>query len=274
MIFPPNVAPEQRRSIHILAHHMGLEHQSVGEADSRQIHVVKRQLPSPTSQMHTVPAVGLDYHKKGLSRAATFDFAADRETRAATGNYSHMLGRQGPTLELPGSPDGIGLANLRAAKSFADLRSFSPSPSASSSSYLAAVNNGMGSMPPSGNGSTRYGEYASGINQNGSLATPNLTPTTPGTAGTPGTSGENSLLNSLGGLSLGSYESAPHGQPRNTPGAIGSQRPGAGGNSRGANAPERQPRGPEWESAAGFGGRTRTNGHAQRGSGEKLPIFA
>ncbi len=258
------MAPEQRRYIHILAHHMGLEHQSVGEADSRQIHVVKRQLPSPTSQMHTVPAVGLDYHKKGLSRAATFDFAADRESRAVTGNYSHMMGRQGPTLELPGSPDGIGLANLRAAKSFADLRSFSPSPSASSSSYLAAVNNGMG-MPPTGNGATRYSEYASGLNQNNSLATPNLTPTTPGTAGTP--SSENHLLNSLGGLSIGGYEPGPHAQPRNAPGAIGSQRPGAGANNRGANAPERQPRGPEWESSTGFGARGRTNGHAQRGSG-------
>ncbi|CRK45927.1 hypothetical protein BN1723_019842, partial [Verticillium longisporum] len=118
--------------------------------------------------MPTAPAVGLDYHKKGLSRAATFDFAADREreTRAVTGNYSHMLGRQGPTLELPGSPDGAGLANLRAAKSFADLRSFSPSPSASSSSYLTAVNNGM--MPPA-----RFTEYASGMNQGNSLATPN-----------------------------------------------------------------------------------------------------
>ncbi|CRK19201.1 hypothetical protein BN1708_012546, partial [Verticillium longisporum] len=168
LIFPSTVAPEQRRQIHILAHHMGLEHRSVGDADSRQIHVQKRHLPSPTSQMPTAPAVGLDYHKKGLSRAATFDFAADREreTRAVTGNYSHMLGRQGPTLELPGSPDGAGLANLRAAKSFADLRSFSPSPSASSSSYLTAVNNGM--MPPA-----RFTEYASGMNQGNSLATPN-----------------------------------------------------------------------------------------------------
>ncbi|PNH32637.1 hypothetical protein VD0002_g10120 [Verticillium dahliae] len=256
LIFPSTVAPEQRRQIHILAHHMGLEHRSVGDADSRQIHVQKRHLPSPTSQMPTAPAVGLDYHKKGLSRAATFDFAADREreTRAVTGNYSHMLGRQGPTLELPGSPDGTGLANLRAAKSFADLRSFSPSPSASSSSYLTAVNNGM--MPPA-----RFTEYASGMNQGNSLATPNLTPTTPGTSSTPG---NDSLLNSLGALNLGAFEAATHAQPRNTPGAIGSQRPGAVNSRNGA--PERQPRGPEWEASAGFGGRTRTNGHMQRGS--------
>ncbi|KAF9874462.1 r3h domain-containing protein [Colletotrichum karsti] len=257
LIFPASISPEQRRQIHILAHHMGLEHNSVGEADSRQIHVVKHAMPSPTTQHH-MPAVGLDYHKKGLSRAATFDFAADREARSASTNYSHAIGRQGPTLELPGSPDGNGLANLRAAKSFADLRSFSPSPSASSSSYLTAMN-GIGNIPQANNSSARFSEY----NQQAGapLATPNLTPTS-GTAGTPGT--DSSLLSSLGGLNLGSYESAAHTQARSTPGAIGSQRPGANGSSR--NAPERQPRGPEWETSAGFNGRNRSNGHMQRGS--------
>ncbi|KAK2023519.1 R3H domain-containing protein [Colletotrichum zoysiae] len=259
LIFPSTVAPEQRRRIHILAHHMGLEHNSVGEAESRQIHVVKRQLPSPTAQIHS-PAVGLDYHKKGLSRAATFDFAADREARSASTNYSHAIGRQGPTLELPGSPDGNGLANLRAAKSFADLRSFSPSPSASSSGYLTAMN-GIGNIPQSGNSNPRFGDYNAGVNQSGQLATPNLTPTS-GTVGTPGT--DSSLLSSLGGLNLGSYESAAHSQARSTPGAIGSQRPGA--NSGNRNVPERQPRGPEWEASAGFSGRNRSNGHMHRGS--------
>ncbi|KAL2755356.1 hypothetical protein ACRALDRAFT_2027126 [Sodiomyces alcalophilus JCM 7366] len=277
-IFPASVTPEQRRQIHIMAHHMGLEHQSVGEADSRQIHVVKRHIPSPTSQLHTAPAVGLDYHKKGLSRAATFDFAADRESRHATGNYSHMLGRQGPTLELPGSPDGSGFANmnLRAAKSFADLRSFSPSPSASSSSYLTAVNNGLGNLPSSGgNAAARFGEYSSGLNQGNSMATPNLTPTTPGTSGTPSTGNDSSLLGALSGMSLGPFDPNPTSshqqqqQPRNTPGAIGSQRPGpSSGSNRTSNAPERQPRGPEWEAAPGFGARGRTNGHMPRGSGE------
>ncbi|CRK19483.1 hypothetical protein BN1708_012641 [Verticillium longisporum] len=111
-------------------------------------------------------------------------------------------------------------------------------------------------MPPA-----RFTEYASGMNQGNSLATPNLTPTTPGTSSTPG---NDSLLNSLGALNLGAFEAATHAQPRNTPGAIGSQRPGAVNSRNGA--PERQPRGPEWEASAGFGGRTRTNGHMQRGS--------
>lgn len=253
LVFPPSIAPEHRRSIHILAHHMGLEHQSIGEADSRQLTVLKRQQPSPTANVQNVAANSLDMHKRGLSRAATFDFAADN-SRAASSNYAHMMGRQGPTLELPGSPDGSGIPNnLRAAKSFADLRSFTPSPSQASSSYLAA-GAGMNSMGP---GSTaRFGDYMS-----------NAQPGHPGSSGTPGPKNDNGLVAGLGGLNLSPYDpNALQAQFRNAPGAIGSQRPGAAsGNAK--NAPERQPRGPEWESSAGFGGRGRTNGHMQRGSG-------
>ncbi|KAF7548670.1 hypothetical protein G7Z17_g6904 [Cylindrodendrum hubeiense] len=232
LVFPPGIAPEHRRSIHILAHHMGLEHQSIGEADSRQLTVLKRQQPSPTANVHNQPANSLDMHKRGLSRAATFDFAADRDSRTASSAYNHVLGRQGPTLELPGSPDGNGIPNnLRAAKSFADLRSFTPSPSQASSSYLAA--SGINNMTQGS--AARFGDYQ---------------PVHPGSHC----------------LSLGSFEpGALQTQARSTPGAIGSQRPGANGTSKGA--PERQPRGPEWETTAGFGGR-RANGHVQRGSVE------
>lgn len=250
LVFPPGISPEHRRSIHILAHHMGLEHQSIGEADSRQITVLKRQQPSPTANIQNVPANSLDVHKRGLSRAATFDFAADRESRGAGNNYSHLMGRQGPTLELPGSPDGSGVPNnLRAAKSFADLRSFTPSPSQASSSYLAP-GSGMNNMGP---GSTaRFGDY---VGQPGH----------PGNPGTPGPKGDG-LIASLSGLSLSPYDANPlQSRSGNAPGAIGSQRPGANTNPKGA--PERQPRGPEWESAGGFGGRGRSNGHMQRGSG-------
>lgn len=252
LVFPPGIAPEHRRSIHILAHHMGLEHQSIGEADSRQLTVLKRQQPSPTANVHSQPANSLDMHKRGLSRAATFDFAADRESRAASSSYSHVLGRQGPTLEIPGSPDSSAIPNnLRAAKSFADLRSFTPSPSQASSSYLAPA--GMSNM---GSGSTaRFGDYMGGA----------LSPSGhPGSSGTPGPKNDSALLNSLNSLNLGFESGGMQNQARSTPGAIGSQRPGAtGGNPKGA--PERQPRGPEWETSAGFGGR-RANGHVARGS--------
>lgn len=249
MVFSPEISPEHRRSIHILAHHMGLEHQSIGEADSRQITVLKRQQPSPTANIQNVPANSLDVHKRGLSRAATFDFAADRESRAASNNYSHVMGRQGPTLELPGSPDGSGVPNnLRAAKSFADLRSFTPSPSQASSSYLAP-GGGMSTMAPAS--TARFGEYQTSHT---------------GNPGTPGPKGDG-LIAGLSGLSLSPYDSNTlQSQGRNAPGAIGSQRPGAN-NNHNKGAPERQPRGPEWESTGGFGGRGRSNGHMQRGSG-------
>ncbi|KAG6038345.1 hypothetical protein E4U41_004294 [Claviceps citrina] len=249
LVFPPGISPEHRRSIHILAHHMGLVHQSTGEADSRQLTVLKRQQPSPTSNVHNVPANSLDAHKRGLSRAATFDFAADRDSRVSGNNYSQVLGRQGPTLELPGSPDGNGLPNnLRAAKSFADLRSFTPSPSQASSSYLGA-GSGMNNMGP---GSTaRFGDYV----QSGHV----------GNSGTPGPKGDG-LIAGLSGLTLSPYDSnSLQSTGRMAPGAIGSQRPGAGNNKQAI--PERQPRGPEWESSAGFAGRSRAaNGHTQRGS--------
>lgn len=259
LVFPPGIAPEHRRSIHILAHHMGLEHQSIGEADSRQLTVLKRQQPSPAANIQTTPANSLDVHKRGLSRAATFDFAADRDSRAASSNYAHAMGRQGPTLELPGSPDGAIPNNLRAAKSFADLRSFTPSPSQASSSYLAP-GGGMGNMGPGS--AARFGEY---MNQ----------PVHPGSSGTPGPQNDSALLNSLNSLNLGPFESMQN-QARSTPGAIGSQRPGANG-SNPKGAPERQPRGPEWETTSGFGGRGRSNGHVARGSGMLLetpfPLF-
>lgn len=261
-IFPSTITPEQRRQIHILAHQMGLHHRSVGEADSRQIHVLKSQAASPTSQTHNHPSVSIDLHKRGLSRAATFDFAADRESRNPAANYSNALGRHGPMLELPGSPDGTGIPNnLRAAKSFADLRTLTPSPSHSVSGYLNPAN-GIGTLAATTGATARFGDYG-GFAQQTSSGTPNLTPNTSG-QGT-----DSSLLaGSLGALSLGSFEPVgPPAQNRNGPGAIGSQRPGAGG-SGSRNAPERQPRGPEWESAAGnFTGR-RANGHVQRGSGE------
>lgn len=247
LVFPPHISPEHRRSIHVLAHHMGLEHQSMGEADARQVTVLKRQ-PSPT--INAPPAAStLDMHKRGLSRAATFDFAADRESRSVSNHYAHVMGRQNPTLEIPGSPDGSNIPNnLRAAKSFADLRSFTPSPSQASSSYLAPGGN-MG-----GAAAARFGDYISAGGH-------------PGNPGTPGPRDHNALLSGLNNLNLGAFDSnALQSQARSTPGPIGSQRPGAGGASA-KGAPERQPRGPDWENPAGFTGRGRANGHVPRGSG-------
>ncbi|KAI0854029.1 hypothetical protein F5Y00DRAFT_65090 [Daldinia vernicosa] len=243
-IFSPDVAPEQRRQIHILAHNMGLEHRSVGEADRRQIQIMKRPQNSPPAHAQSqLPNVSWEDHRRGLSRAATYDFT---ESRIGSSAY-HALGRQGPTLELPGSPDNGIPNNLRAAKSFADLRTHSPSPAPSGSSY-AGLGNGLGA---------RYGDFS----QNSLTTPPNLTPT----SGQNATSSTDALLaGNMSSMNLGFDSNGSHMRARETPGAIGSQRPGANGQAN-RNAPDRQPRGPEWgEAGQGFGGRSR--GHMQRGS--------
>ncbi|KAI1124151.1 hypothetical protein F5Y10DRAFT_37884 [Nemania abortiva] len=242
-IFPPDISPEQRRQIHILAHNMGLEHRSVGEADRRQIQIMKRPENSPpVHAQNQPPNVSWEDHRRGLSRAATFDFA---ESRMGSSAY-HTLGRQNPTLELPGSPDTGIPNNLRAAKSFADLRAHSPSPAPSGSSY-AGLGNGLGA---------RYADFS----QTSLTTPPNLTPTTSHNAG----SSTDALLSSnMSTLGLGFDPNGSHMRSREAPGAIGSQRPSANGGSR--NAPERQPRGPEWgETGSGFTSRGR--GHMQRSS--------
>lgn len=241
-IFSPDISPEQRRQIHILAHNMGLEHRSVGEADRRQIQIMKRPEHSPPVHVQNqLPNVSWEDHRRGLSRAATFDFA---ESRMGSSAY-HTLGRQNPTLELPGSPDNGIPNNLRAAKSFADLRAHSPSPAPSGSSY-AGLGNGLGA---------RYGDFP----QTSLTTPPNLTPTSHNA----GSSTDALLSSNMSTLGLGYDPNGSHMRNRETPGAIGSQRPSANGASR--NAPERQPRGPEW-GEAGSGFTSRSRGHMQRSS--------
>lgn len=231
-IFPPDIAPEQRRQIHILAHNMGLEHRSVGEADRRQIQIMKRpQHSPPVHNQNHLTNVSWEDHRRGLSRAATFG----------------TLGRQnGPHLELPDSPD-VGIPNnLRAAKSFADLRAHSPSPAPSGSSY-AGLGNGLGS---------RYGDFQSSL-----TTPPNLTPTTANNAGS---STDALLASNMSSLGLG-FDNGSH--MRSTPGAIGSQRPGANDvNNR--NIPERQPRNPVWGETGISGFTARSRGHMPRSSGK------
>lgn len=247
-VFPPTITPQQRRTVHILAHNMGLEHRSVGEGQHRQIHVVKDSATG--SSLHLPPGVSADAHRRGLSRAATIDFA---ETRAnGPGQYATIgrSGRHGPTLELPDSPDGA-LNPLRGVKSFADLRSYTPSPSLSSTGFPQAAS------------VAQYGEYSANLGsggQNSSLTTP----TTPGT----NSNDPSMLIPNLDGMTLSDAYGSTRLRPRDAPGAIGSQRPGLNGNST-RSIPERQPHGPngDWgEGIGGFSTRGRANGHMQRGS--------
>jgi hypothetical protein len=258
LVFPNSITPTQRRSIHILAHNMGLEHRSAGEGQHRQLHVIKdvaRTSPTTQAPPHLPPGVSLDAHRRGLSRAATIDFA---ESRLA--NAYHTIGRQGnPMLELPGSPDTSGINGLRGVKSFADLRSYTPSPSPSVSGYSQANGADAGHV-------ARFGDYTSSL----------TAPTTPGgTLAAPSSLDAAQLLSGMGSMSLGGYDAGSNQMrpPRDTPGAIGSQRPGVSSGGARVAAPERQPRGPgEWDSM-GFGSR-RPNGHVQRGSGTSTPRFS
>lgn len=258
IIFPASITPQQRRTVHILAHNMGLEHRSVGEGPTRQLHVIKdtatATLASMAPPMHISPGVSADAHRRGLSRAATIDFAESRAN--APGQYATLgrQGRHGPTLELPDSPDG-GINALRGVKSFADLRSYTPSPSLSASGFPQSSLHGSSIA--------QYGEYSASLGGPNSVMT---TPTTPGAASNKDTS---LLVSELGSLSLSEPFNANRLRPRETPGAIGSQRSPLNGNST-RSVPERQPHGPssgDWGESIGFAGRGRTNGHMQRGSG-------
>lgn len=252
IVFPSTITPQQRRTVHILAHNMALEHRSVGEGQHRQLHVIKDSGTAPS--MHLPPGVSAEAHRRGLSRAATIDFA---ETRGAPGQYGTLgrQGRHGPTLELPDSPDGA--LGLRGVKSFADLRSYTPSPSLSASGY------GQGASLHGPN-VVQYGEYSANLGGHTSALT---TPTTPGAASN--NNDPSLLISDLGSMSLSEPFNGNRLRPRENPGAIGSQRPGMNG-SNVRSVPERQPHGPgaEWGDSMGFTGRTRTNGHMQRGSGQ------
>ncbi|KAK3988960.1 hypothetical protein QBC44DRAFT_96198 [Cladorrhinum sp. PSN332] len=250
IVFPSTITPQQRRTVHILAHNMGLEHHSVGEGTDRQIHVLKEGVANQTLH-HLAPGVSADAHRRGLSRAATIDFA---ETRTSVPGQYATLGRSarhGPTLELPDSPDG-GLNALRGVKSFADLRSYTPSPSLSSSGFPGSAH---------ASNVAQYGEYSGNVTGHASSMT---TPTTPGTSSN---NDPSMLIQDLGSMSLSEQFNGNRLRPREAPGAIGSQRPGLNGNST-RSVPERQPLGPntDWNEGMGFTSRTRTNGHMQRGS--------
>lgn len=276
MIFPTDVSPMNRRTIHTLAHHMGLEHRSEGQGDTRCVQILKRMAHSQISP--PLPQQQSNYYteasRRGLNRAATIDFSEAREN---AGHYNHSLARQGSgLLDIPGSP-GIGgmnaHSNLRAAKSFADLRSYTPSPVPSTASFPVGLTQNI----------SRYAaEYSHGSAASG---TPNLTPTSAG-GGMNGRD-ESFVLNGISSMSLGYDRPIPTrpnaggriGQEREmqapTTGAIGSQRNLNGAyeeSLRTGAAVERQPRGPgaDWGAGNGFS-RPRTNGHMNRGSGELDP---
>ncbi|KAI9807628.1 MAG: hypothetical protein M1825_005568 [Sarcosagium campestre] len=276
LIFPSTLSPAQRRSVHTLAHHMSLAHVSRGNGDQRQVHIF-RAPPTSNNISPTLPQYGSmpnsgDASRRGLNRAATIDFS---EARASEPNPYGTMGRSSGMLDVPPSPGsamtGAG-QNLRAAKSFADLRSYTPSPVPSSASFPAAL----------GAGISRFADFGPG----NLGSTPNLTPTTTGTA-LSSTREESLVLNGFGAMSLGSNISLGGNNSRDLRGMMSfereSQQQSFGGpigsnrsfnmasddqlRERGQALPLRQPRGPVLERGTGFT-RPSQNGHRQRNSGD------
>ena len=135
-IFEPGLSPPQRRTLHTLAHNLGLHHMSTGEGDRRQVHVF-RTTPahmSPTNPSVTQNPSGDMSRNRGLNRAATTDFGDSRHNEAAYNNGT-LRGQVSLNVLPPQDMPFGSTNNLRAAKSYADLRSFTPSPVYSTSSY-------------------------------------------------------------------------------------------------------------------------------------------
>ncbi|KAJ5621082.1 hypothetical protein N7510_005066 [Penicillium lagena] len=269
VLFPPNLSPVQRRTVHTLAHNMGLAHASRGSGEQRQVQVFKvapgTNVSPPLSSIP--PAQSADSGRRGLNRAATIDFSEARN-EGAHGSFNALRGQTSGFLGVLDSPGNFAnTQNLRAAKSFADLRSYTPSPVPSSASFPAALQS---------NGARLQYEGA----PSGTSNTPTLT-SAPSGSSLGMQRDDNLLVNSLGGLSLGTGIGGPNSSPRRlrgmfsweqenqatNAGAIGSNR-GMGMGYDGAQQermPIRQPRGPTPDKSTGF---RRQNGHQSRGSDE------
>lgn len=261
VVFAPTLSPPQRRIVHTLAHHMGLGHASKGQADQRAVHVFKeagrQRLSPPMPQMSALQGE----QRRALNRAATTDFS---DVRSNDGFYNGGLRHQASSYLTSTQEGANSLAagsNLRAAKSFADLRSWTPSPVPSTASFPATL----------GTNISRFQDYGRDSAQS---TTPTLaTPTSSMT----GRDDSSSLINGLGGLTLGSgFGGSPRGLRGvsswdQNPGPIGSHRSFSTNyedrsqdRNQQQSGPQRQPRGPLPERGNGFPRR----GHMNRGSDE------
>ncbi|KAL5121765.1 Peptidyl-prolyl cis-trans isomerase pin4 [Pleosporales sp. CAS-2024a] len=253
MNFPPTLAPPQRRIIHTLAHQLALAHVSKGTGEQRQVHIFKlhdnQGLSPPMPQMsmsHSSDQPG----RRGLNRAATTDFSDVRD-----GFYNVLGGRQASgLLGFPDSPGGLNaMPNLRGAKSYADLRSYTPSPAPSTASHPVGRPGGVS---------------LEGLGFSGTSTNPNSTPT----AGSMAQRNDEMLEREMSRMQLSTgfgQSSSPRALRQMTswenPGPIGGHRAFSNAYD---DRPSRQPRGPLPERGQGFGRQQRQNGHQNRGSDE------
>ena len=266
LIFPADLDPPSRRIIHTLAHHMGLQHTSRGAGEQRQVHVYR---PAPGTNV-SPPSLSSGFPPSDSGRPS---YARGSNSDMHDGGYPNQFDRLRGQASLGLlDVDGYGRAaaenNLRNAKSFADLRSWSPSPVPSSASFPAALQT---------NG-TRLQAQAQSANDTAGSSTPILTPTASSGTGA-GTNDPPFLISSFSNMSMtgpGANQTSPRRQRNMFGGAawdesqtyqptgpIGSKRSVsmAPENSSSERFAMRQPRGPG-ANAIGF---QRRNG---RGSDE------
>jgi R3H domain len=193
LIFPPTLDPASRRIVHTLAHHMGLAHTSRGTGEQRQVHILRPAAGtnvSPPSASGGFPAP--DGMRQNMARASTSDFGEGRAYEPMFNN--NILRGQSSVGLLDVGDSNYGRNadnNLRNAKSFADLRSWSPSPVPSSASFPAALQT---------NG-TRLQAQAQGLNDTAGSNTPTLTPTASSSGA--GARDEPFLISGFSNLSMG-----------------------------------------------------------------------
>jgi R3H domain len=261
----PSLSPEHRRTIHALAHNLNLYHTSHGTGDQRQVHIMKYPTGTKVSPPHQAFSnnlhAGEGMRNRGLNRAATTDFAEARQQESIAFNALRGQSSVGLLGVLEPSTGFGNSANLRSAKSFADLRSYTPSPAPSNASFPTALQT--------------QGARFQQMDGAASSGTPTVTPTTAKLHHE-----DTQLSNGLGSLSLGTGLGGT-GSPRRirnvfswdgqqqypATAPIGSNRTVGTGFDSGAQdrLPSRPPRGPTTERGPGF---RRQNGHHSRGSDE------
>lgn len=256
--YPPTLSPQDRRIVHTLAHQLSLAHVSKGNGEQRAVHIFRvhdqANISPPIPQMPT--SHPSDGQRRALNRAATTDFTDVR----GDGFYGGLGRQSSGLLGFPDSPIGLTAAhNLRGAKSYADLRSYTPSPVPSTASFPATL----------GNNFARFADYA---HSTSAASNPNLSATA--------ARDESLLVNSMSNMTVGggfgqsgSPRSIRNAWDREAPGPIGGHRSFStaildDSRDRSQGLPSRQPRGPFPERGTGFGTRRQNGGHSGRGSDE------
>jgi hypothetical protein len=282
LIFSASLTSTERRIVHTLAHNLNLQHASRGNGEQRQVHVTRNppgsNISPPIPQLSSFHS---DPSRRVLNRAATTDFSESRANDAAL--YGTLRAQQsGGYLGIPDSPGVFGNRNeLRAAKSFADLRSYTPSPTPSSASFPVALQSNaqnvremaaMGNLP----NTSVQGSSAAALAHDDHGFLNGFGNLTIGTNIAPGPNrGSPRSLRSM--FSWDSQQVPSHQVPSHqvpSAGPIGSNRGFAtmnnhndGSRERNTAMPIRQPSIPSDRGASAFS-RNRQNGHQQRSSDE------